>query len=1090
MEEQRVTKNLTSISTESYSTSTSEGLQQCGQVVICPEDEKSNTLANKFIEELEKKKEKINTLNDREKRINIASNILFEKSGSTEPVELLKKDETNKFTPQNSFYTFCHSAVRLKDEYLRPPRRELSTTDFNQKYITSPFKLKKFIGYNPEVFVKNLSKALEFSILITTGNLILIYDYNSETHYELQGHRNRVVSTSIDAKGNWIASSDIGPDSSVIIWDLVKCFPIHVIWEFNKTGCQFVKLSPCAKYLVTVVEKINQQNIQMISLWEWVHGEECPDVSVEINTDEFGPVKTIDFCYEKCEFMIVTTEKRVIFLTFEKVSNKKILLFHYPTGLPKKNRKQIGLFNDSVFIRNSHMAITGTSTGQAVIWSDMPWNFFDKEPVRKACNKKNAFLYVQLDRYSIKQICSIDDQVVTLNSEGMIFFYNQRLQVLHVIKALKGCSPAVHISFHLKKRSVEGSTLLAGKVHKMKKGEFSTYVKTNKIADWEKLDKEINCWGKEEEMFYTRDFIATTTTGDIVYVNFSHNEVKFILRNQLKGVTCMDAHPERNVLCIGTDHGKLFLYDYTKNELVLCSDLPVVDAVSKELGAITEADMDIINCMNYTTYLKYDQSGHRVACGTKSGDVWILNDTDLDASVRIPRTTFPIVKIVFSKMNDYFAYYDSCAHLILMNNKNDTPYYIGKIRPHSKPIADIAFASKDNVYYLYSLGLDRYFVEYVVSECDRLGFIKINVYFRMELLGKGTCLYPDPSSRMTLLMFTEKGKCRFINLEKMHIYKTVQGPLLHNGVTFIKSLDLPNQAEYLLFVSHNEMGLLKCPVDGNPFKWVSHAAVSEEIEHVAIANHGKYVFCKGKNEYITMWEINTMPLNALEALGGKGGDPFATLLAADPCAPSLEDVQELFFYCQVAHRGRYPEKAYELSDVIGACDVPSAFRALGYFMTDYEEALLVDELIGDSSLNVTEVEVSFDRFIQTFVNHRVCRVSESAMKSAFCDLFKRIIPDSCTIGVEAPGVPMTDFLYFLENYGDKFDSCSTYIYLRTLIQPFTKQIEEELLKKIELAKEFPYIDSKYYDFMPEEFSGLPVLKRYAGQSILGGGEVI
>lgn len=42
-------------------------------------------------------------------------------------------------------------------------------------------------------------------------------------------------------------------------------------------------------------------------------------VSVEINTDEFGPLKQIDFCHEKCEFLVVTTEKRVIFLTFEEV---------------------------------------------------------------------------------------------------------------------------------------------------------------------------------------------------------------------------------------------------------------------------------------------------------------------------------------------------------------------------------------------------------------------------------------------------------------------------------------------------------------------------------------------------------------------------------------------------------------------------------------------------------------------------------------------------------------------------------------------------------------------------------------------------
>lgn len=62
-------------------------------------------------------------------------------------------------------------------------------------------------------------------------------------------------------------------------------FPVHVIWEFNKTGCYYVKLSPCAKYLVTVVKKKSNENIIMISIWEWVHGEECPDGKLSMKLD-------------------------------------------------------------------------------------------------------------------------------------------------------------------------------------------------------------------------------------------------------------------------------------------------------------------------------------------------------------------------------------------------------------------------------------------------------------------------------------------------------------------------------------------------------------------------------------------------------------------------------------------------------------------------------------------------------------------------------------------------------------------------------------------------------------------------------------
>ena len=54
--------------------------------------------------------------------------------------------------------------------------------------------------------------------------------------------------------------------------------------------------------------------------------------------------------------------------------------------------------------------------------------------------------------------------------------------------------------------------------------------------------------------------------------------------------------------------------------------------------------------------------------------------------------------------------------MVLMNCKNQPPHFVGKIRPHTKPITDIAFTSKDDMYYLYTLGMDHYFVEYVVNE--------------------------------------------------------------------------------------------------------------------------------------------------------------------------------------------------------------------------------------------------------------------------------------------------------------------------------------------------------------------------------------
>lgn len=131
MEERHEMKKNSSTSVDSFSTSSSETEHQT-EKIICPEDEKSNTLSKKFIEELEKKKVEVEINNEREKKINIASNILFKKS---EPIRDEKKTEKS-----SSIYPFCHLAVKSDNvPTMRTPARELSKTDFERRHITSPF---------------------------------------------------------------------------------------------------------------------------------------------------------------------------------------------------------------------------------------------------------------------------------------------------------------------------------------------------------------------------------------------------------------------------------------------------------------------------------------------------------------------------------------------------------------------------------------------------------------------------------------------------------------------------------------------------------------------------------------------------------------------------------------------------------------------------------------------------------------------------------------------------------------------------------------------------------------------------------------
>ena len=82
---------------------------------------------------------------------------------------------------------------------------------------------------------------------------------------------------------------------------------------------------------------------------------------------------------------------------------------------------------------------------------------------------------------------------------------------------------------------------------------------------------------------------------------------------------------------------------------------------------------------------------------------------------------------------------------------------------------------------------------------------------------------------------------------------------------------------------------------------------------------------------------------------------------------------------------------------------------------------MIDELINENNTKLCEVEVSFDKFVQIFVNHRVSRVSESTLKTVFCNLFKIIMPEINSKS-ELSAVPLQDFLYFLENYGERIST--------------------------------------------------------------------
>ncbi|XP_046989053.1 cilia- and flagella-associated protein 251-like [Schistocerca americana] len=534
------------------------------------------------------------------------------------------------------------SSIRESYERRSPFRSQhttLTSLPPEPKKMCLPFNLHWCFGYSVNKPVLNLTTNVQSYIFYVSSNVGILYDYINKEMRFLQGHINHISSFAIDAKGRWIATADAGKDSAVIIWETEKCVPILTLFDpHGEYGSRVVALSHNAKYLVSV----GGDPEQTLAFWVWTYGSEYPEASCQLGND-LGVVKNVTFRPKRNEHFLITGENGVTFMTW----GGNILKQHTPTMPPFKQR---GHLVESVYLPKTRLAITATTKGAVIIWTDAECSesSYSEERTTNAMELKKI---LQLEKHPITVLRAVDKVVVTGNTKGRISFYDQQLKILYWCHKFN-LDSITGINFHLRSRYRH---LKDQSVFDVGTSEHSHA----RISKGDDLDEQVLSRDAtlQKNPFIIREFVVCTESGQVGLVNVMRNACEFLLDRSVGVISSMAVHPEKTHLCIGNSCGQLFLWNHRTKECL-------------KSKRFTSDNMSIISAI---TALQYAPSGLFLACGLDNGSLWFL-----DTSVLAPlqescqqHSTSKITQIIFSEDSRYLAHkknrsiYRECETIII-----------------------------------------------------------------------------------------------------------------------------------------------------------------------------------------------------------------------------------------------------------------------------------------------------------------------------------------------------------------------------------------------------------------------------------------
>ncbi|KAK9722521.1 WD domain, G-beta repeat [Popillia japonica] len=887
----------------------------------------------------------------------------------------------------------------------------------------TPFNILWCFGVNTKVPFINLTRKGNSTLFFAASHDGVLYDYETKKMTHLQGHQNAITTMTVEKHGKYLATADSGEENCIIVWHLSKCKPVCTIFKANESGTALLAMSKTGRYLVSV----STEQMPTIKFWLWTYDATDAYDSTVITKFSYGNPVAVEFNPNMDEHFMVAFEKQVIFLQWDPEAGT--LSDEVAPNI--RNKGKMGKITDCTYIEDCHECIAVTTQGYALVFG----NSLYVTPYQEGDILDNRKYYVKMVRIAtanIKCVTYVDGLIATGDVRGYIKFYDKQLKILYWCQSFN-LPPIRNIRFNIEPRryKFENPEDL-NDVHfqipsprKIIDGDYDDI-----SDDYEILYKSLvpSDATVHKYPFIVRDFIVATEDGNLVKVDYLNNMVEPIFYVTDAEVAAIDVHDESPYLVIAYKNGRISLYHYETHVLVNTAVLPeastklpeketdefeVLDerpslqkVIRTKLPEKETDEFEVLDerpslqkVIRAVTTVKYSPKCYHLAVGRGNGEVWFLDPIMMKNKKDTPacHSYFFIQKIIFSQDNKYFAYYDSNRTVSILLYKNETDDWIvmGKIRSHYKPLTDMIFSS-----YLppelFSIGLDRHLVKYDLANS---GNGQIVIEFRVRIDQRSTpnafIFYPLTQAK-TFLVADDQFKLKILNMETLIYNDVYLGPSYgcYSEAPIVKMSILPYSGdEYLIFSTEKHIGIHKLPPDGNPYKYTGTIGHPVKLLDYALSPCGRYIFTDGDDDScVLMWEINTEAVENLIKVGGKELEPFYCLIEGGANGWLFTEMQNLFYYMQILHQGENSQLPRNVSDCIALTEVPDLMRACGFYPTEYEvEIMLNDVRLHFLQLSDTnEEEITFIDFIKLYINHRPAHgISLDKLRRAFegfCEL--------------------------------------------------------------------------------------------------------
>jgi len=642
-------------------------------------------------------------------------------------------------------------------------------------------------------------------------------------------------------------------------------------------------------------------------------------------------------------------------------------------------RQSIEALTQTVFIPNTTQAVTGTKSGQIVVW-DMSFIMeTDSNP-----EQRRPIKIVQLVNTEATFLTTQGDYLVVGSKDGAVRFYDQRFTVEAWFEHINA-ENILSISFaDLPPRSCKEDLA--------KRGEDST------------------------SNFACPDFIVASDNAKIVELKSTFFEEvppageeetfvqgTILVKGMRYPVNAVAVHPKKPwVAFAGGDGEHSYIYVWNHRTRLRQKFKPVNG--KKILHEYSKEPL----C------LEYSPNGDFLCVGFKDGTYLLLDSENINGE-RQPQIKYTdkardILRIIFSQDGLAMAIADKENKVALFKwehkkNNPDNPMewvHCGSHKSHYKPVTGLAFGTSidendRNLLRFFSVGEDRRLIEYDTNstEATQLQILSVN---KIDQENKPTCCiwYPVSTGEDLLLTMNDAYKVKLWNSNNKDCRLTCLGPTSGGPVTKIKlivkskdkqsTIDLP---DYYLAYSTAEkiIGLIKLPLDGNPNKTMGLIGHPGEISDIAVSGDYKFMFTTGgKDLCANMWFIAEEAIERQIALGGSGEEPFQNMIEGGKNGKAYKDMKDFFYYSQIRSKKENTTKARKLEGTVPLEEIGYLMRAMGYYPSQQEIDNMMNEVKYSKFTNTGKVvnSLDMDTLLRVFVNHRpVYGVDRNEIKEAF-----------------------------------------------------------------------------------------------------------